>query len=140
MEERSLFLPTPKGGAERAFTIPLSDACMEILEVRQKENEVLYGRDCPYVFPTRSVKGVVIPLSEPKEYKRNLPSPHRLRDTYTTAANSAGLSTYDIEVLTNHRPAKSTVTAGYIRQDLKHLAIQQQKVADYLKEQIGITF
>ncbi len=138
--ECSLHRPNPKGGKERAFTIPLPDICMEILKRRKAGNEIIFGKNCPWVFPTYDVSREVTFIKEPKENKRGLPSPHRLRDTYTTAANSAGLSPYDIEVLTNHRPAKSTVTAGYIKQDLKHLSIQQQKVADYLKERINKMF
>ena len=109
------------------------------MERRMEENEIFFGKNCPWLFPTRSQKGnKVIPLSEPKEPRRSLPSAHRLRDTYTTAANAAGLSPYDIEVLTNHRPAKSSVTAGYINQSIEHLRIQQQRVADYLKEKMDI--
>ncbi len=138
IEAGTLHRPNPKGGKERAFTIPLPDICIEILKRRRVENEILFGKDCEWLFPTRDINGNITHLREPKENKRGLPSPHRLRDTYTTAANSAGLSPYDIEVLTNHRPAKSTVTAGYIKQDIQHLAVQQQKVADYLKQKMGI--
>jgi integrase len=138
-EEGTLHRPNPKGGKDRAFTIPLPDICVEIVKRRREENKILFGTRCPYLFPTTSAKtGDVIPLSEPKEQRRNIPTPHRLRDTYTTAANSAGLSPYDIEVLTNHRPAKSSVTAGYINQGIDHLRVQQQKVADYLKEKLNI--
>lgn len=137
LKEGTLHRPNPKGGKERAFTIPLPDVCLEILHRRKKENEILYSKKCPWVFATINNKGEVVEMQEPKENKRGLPSPHRLRDTYTTACNSAGLSSYDIEVLTNHRPANNTVTAGYISQGIEHLRMQQQKVADYLKAKIG---
>jgi integrase len=136
LDKASLHRPKPKGGKERAFTIPLPDVCVEILKRRQKDNAPFFGKDCPWVFPTRTAKGEVTYIQEPKEYKRGLPSPHRLRDTYTTIANAAGLSPYDIDVLTNHRPPKGSVTAGYIRQDFAYLLTQQQKIADYLKEKI----
>jgi integrase len=133
----SLHRPNPKGGPARAFTIPLPDVCVEILARRREENPKMFGEGCPWVFPSLSLHGdKVIPVSEPQEYKRGLPSPHRLRDTYTTAANGAGLSPYDIDVLTNHRPPQGSVTSGYIRQDFSHLKIQQQKVADYLKDKM----
>jgi integrase len=137
IEKASLHRPLPKGGKDRAFTIPLSDVCVEILRRRKQENAIFYGEDCPWLFPTHDANGAVTHVKEPKEYKRGLPSPHRLRDTYTTIANAAGLSPYDIDVLTNHRPPKGSVTAGYIRQDIGHLLLQQQKVADYLKEKTG---
>lgn len=136
-EKASLHRPRPKGGKDRAFTIPLPDVCVEILRRRKEENAKVFGEDCPWVFPTFDAEGNVTHIQEPKEYKRGLPSPHRLRDTYTTIANAAGLSPYDIDVLTNHRPPKGSVTAGYIRQDFAHLLLQQQKVADYLKGKMG---
>lgn len=133
----TLHRPNPKGGPSRAFTIPLPDVCLELLERRRRDNGPVFGEDCPWVFPSLDRKGGTIkPVSEPRESRFNLPSPHRLRDTYTTAANSAGLSPYDIDVLTNHRPPQGSVTSGYIRQDVSHLRIQQQKVADYLKEKM----
>ncbi len=61
----------------------------------------------------------------------NLPSPHRLRDTYHTACQEAGRP-YDIDVLTNHRPPRGTVSAGYIRQSLDHLREYQEKVTNHL--------
>ncbi len=137
MKAGTLHRPNPKGGKERAFTIPLPDVCLEILERRKEENAILYGKRCPWVFATTNRNGEVIAMRDPKETKRGLPSSHRLRDTYTTACNSAGLSAYDIEVLTNHRPANNSVTAGYISQSIDHLRKQQQKVADYLKGKMG---
>lgn len=138
MKNASLHRPKPKGGASRAFTIPLPDICMDVLQRRQAQNKILFGDNCPWVFPTYSRDGEIVPIQEPKEQRRDMPSPHRLRDTYTTAANSAGLSPYDIDVLTNHRPPVGSVTAGYIRQDFEHLRAQQQRVADYLKAKIGL--
>ena len=133
LEKGSLHRPNPKGGKERAFTVPLPDVCLEILKRRKKENAKFFGEDCPWVFPTHNNEREVTHLQNPTEKSKSIPSPHRLRDTYTTAANAAGLSPYDIDVLTNHRPPIGHVTAGYIRQDFEYLRKQQQKVADYLK-------
>jgi len=127
LEAGTLFRPNPKGGRKRAFTVPLSDFMIEILKRRMIENEIFFPKSL-WVFPAKSSSGHI---AEPKE-KSIKWSCHRLRDTYTTAANSAGLSPYDIETLTNHRPPKSSVTAGYINQGIEQLRDSQQKVTDYL--------
>ncbi len=71
-------------------------------------------------------------IKEPKETRLDLPSPHRLRDTYHTACQEAGLGPYDIDVLTIHRPPRGSVSAGYIRQSMDHLRDCQEKVTEHL--------
>jgi integrase len=123
---RSLFRPNPKGGEERAFTAPLPGYVVEILRRRKAEA----GEDGGWVFPGRSIKGKPpAPIIGRRWGAGRGESPHRLRDTYTTACAEAGLNTFDIDVLTNHRPPKGTVTAGYVNQNFPHLAECQEKVA-----------
>jgi integrase len=162
LKARALHRPSPKGGKERAFTVPLSTAAVEVLRRRQAENGAFPGGDAGWCFPTRSMKdkacdlcaaldqpkhtkGGVTHLVEGKEQRhgidedgeptvtRILPSPHRLRDTYTTAlVEVGGVDAFTIDVLTNHRPPKGTVTSGYVNLSLKHLARAQERVGRFL--------
>lgn len=138
----TLHRPNPKGGSDKAFTIPLSRVALGLLRHRRRQNQILFPTS-PWVFSAESKSGHI---EEPKEQRQingkkvtHLPSPHRLRDTFTTACAEVGLSPYDIDVLTNHRPPKGTVTAGYIRQNIGHLHQCQEKVTAHLLERVRKT-
>jgi integrase len=114
-----LRVPSPKGGTDRAFDLPLSARLIEMLQARITDNtaflEAKLGRkpteaEAGWIFPTILDDGTVGPVSEPKE--KGMVNPHALRHTYATAAKAAGLSEFDIKLLLNHK--LPGVTGGYI--------------------------
>ena len=139
LDKGTLLIPKPKGGKKRAFTLPLSDLPIEILLRWQVENEKLTP-DSPWAFS--SDKSKTGHIAEPKltpAQKASLVVPfsvHGLRHTWITAANAAGLSPYDIKMLTNHMLPKGDVTAGYIGLHMEALRASQQRVTDYLRNLI----
>jgi len=141
LDNGTLLIPNPKGGAKRAFVLPLSDFLLEVLERRKADNEKLVA-DSSWAFP--SPKSKTGHISEPKlkpnqKAKMKVPfSVHGLRHTWMTAANAAGLSPYDIKLLANHGLAKGDVTAGYISPHVKALRASQQRVTDYLRNLLSL--
>ncbi|HVS19351.1 MAG TPA: tyrosine-type recombinase/integrase [Planctomycetota bacterium] len=137
----TLHRPSPKGGPERAFTIPICRALRErLLRIRELSRD-----DDGWVFPARDRAGRTTFVQCPKEQRRvdgrrvrHLPGPHRLRDTFATAAHEARVHPFDLKLLLNHAlPAEDDVTQGYTRPSLEHLAGACEAVAGFLLERAG---
>lgn len=127
-----LFVPSPKGGRERAFSLLLSTHLVELLRQRLEGNDLLFPGS-PWIWPADSKSGHV---SEPKENKRGLASPHTLRHSYATFAKAAGLNEMDIAILMNHK--LPGVTTGYIHETslIEHLRACQKQVTAYILEHV----
>ncbi len=142
VEARTLLLPDPKGGEARAFTIPLSATCVEIIERRLRDNARDLGRedDGGWLFPAIDEKGKVGPIGDLRQQVHGTKgkkttharfpaeSVHDLRRTYTSVAQEAVVTELDQHVLTNHKFSTASVHAGYIAQHIDHLAACQAKI------------
>ncbi|MBZ0235220.1 MAG: integrase arm-type DNA-binding domain-containing protein [Deltaproteobacteria bacterium] len=161
-----LFVPRPKGGEKRAFTLPLAPGVVRMLRARREENGILfapYGGDHGWAFPSLSRKGAevgsrthgrdesapiatVIPVAESKERRRDpatgkmalyLPGLHTLRRTFLTVATEIGISELDRHVLANHAFGTANVNATYIAQSLDHLAGCAARIEAALWDRMG---
>ena len=130
-DAKTLHRPKPKGGVDRAFTVPISDAVIAILRRRQDENPLMYPDDGGWVFPSTNMHGQVTHVAQVKEQRYDdvgrkmnfLPSPHRLRDTFASAAHEARIHPLDLKVLMNHTLPAGDVTEGYIRRGCTVLSV-----------------
>lgn len=137
LRRRILHIPRPKGGADRAFDIPLSRQMIKCLL-----RSVRFGRQMhPYeardwLFPADSADGH---LAEQKEDRAVLSKwGNELRQTYRTVATPAGVSELDARMLMNH--SVPGVNSGYItRHKLleDHLRAQQQAVSNTIFSAVG---
>jgi len=115
--------PRPKGGEERAFTVPVSKAVLDILRRRREENAVIFPRDEGSAWPSRDMSGGVTHVQQVKEQMyiagrkaTAFPSPHRLRDTFRQRRARGRVDWYDLKVLMHHAlPSNGDVTMGYVR-------------------------
>jgi integrase len=53
---RTILHPSPKGGAKRSFSIPMSSELIKILSRRRQDNAAVFSNDSGWVFPSRALK------------------------------------------------------------------------------------
>ncbi len=129
LRRRVLHIPRPKGGADRAFDIPLSRQMILCLMRVTRFSRHFYPLQAnDWLFPADSDSGH---LAEQKERRDVLAKwGNDLRQTFRTLATPAGVSEFDARLLMNH--AIPGVNAGYLsRHKLleDHLRAQQQAIS-----------
>lgn len=132
----SIFIPTPKGGASKAFFIPLSDYLVSLLKKRRAcvPTNAAFP-DSPWVFP--AIDSATGHIEEPTEKRHDFLkrfSPHALRHSYITLAQFAGVNVTDIAFLANQRP--KSITVQYMKALLGPLRERQQTITNYIKEHL----
>lgn len=118
-----LTVPSPKGGADRAFRVPLPRHLLQVLERVRQETAPL---ESPFVFPSITSKsGHVEEMRRTDEFPH---APHQMRHTYRTWSLEAGVDMQTVTLLMNHRPAG--VTWGYVTRAhlLGHMREAQERV------------
>lgn len=145
-----IYRPRPKGGRRSAFTVPLAAEVLRILARRRMDNRVRFGDDSGWAFPSYNMQGRLTHVRQVQHLRdvrgedgvvrkvKSMPSPHRLRDTFATAAHEAGVHPFDRKALMNHKLPESDVTEGYTRPSDDHLRKAADRVADFLLAKAGV--
>ena len=129
LAERALHIPSPKGGAKKAFDIPLSREMICCLARARRFGARMNPEQASrWIFPAESASGHLV---EQKEDRAVLSKwGNDLRQSFRTLAQAAGVSEFDARLLMNH--ALPGVNAGYItRHKLlhDHLRMQQEAIS-----------
>jgi integrase len=134
---RIIRLPAANTKGGRKLDLPMSDFVYDLLEARRA-----MGREGPFVFPADSKSGHIeepaFPLDQVAAATGTRVSPHDLRRTFVTAAESADISPLALSALVNHSLGRD-VTSGYVVMTAEHLTEPAQRVADRLKSLIGLS-
>lgn len=136
LRRRVLHIPRPKGGADRAFDIPLSRQMILCLARVIRLAQHCYPLQTDWLFPADSDSGHLAEQKEPREVLAKWGND--LRQTFRTVATAAGVSELDARLLMNH--AVPGVNAGYIsRHKLleDHLRVQQQAISSTMFDALG---
>jgi len=131
---KRLHVPKPKGGAARAFDLPLSAPLVELLSHRAAEAPKVQ-RKSPFLFPAESASGHVAEVSQ---HELGGLTGHALRHTFATLAVQAGVPLLELKYLLNH--AASNVTMGYIHVGVEHLMQYQERASVYILGALGVAW
>jgi integrase len=115
----------------------MTDFVQSLLVSRQN-----LGRENEYVFAASGERGHVrdpgFSLSLVRKATGIEVSPHDLRRTYVTVAESADISPLALKALVNHSLGGGDVTSGYVQMTTERLREPAQRVADKIRELCGI--
>jgi integrase len=134
---RALYIEKPKGGAERAFDIPLSREMVLCLVRAMRFGRQMYpSRAVEWIFPADSASGH---LAEHREDRTVLSKwGNDLRQSFRTIAIEAGVAEPVAVLLMNH--ALPGVNGGYVNRHKlvqDYLRGQQQRITSTIFQSLG---
>jgi len=134
----SLRLPSPKGGEEKAFELPLSKPMLDCLKRAQELGQTFYPDENKiWVFPTEGGH-----IAEVKENGRVKVSHvgHALRHSFRTIAGAAGIDRLRTKILMNHA-LDDDVTDSYANVPalFSSLMEAQEKISSLVMASLGKT-
>jgi len=109
-KRKSLRIPAPKGGAERAFELPLSEPMLACLKRAKEAGNTFFPEQSQiWVFPAET--GHVAEVKEEGKVKLSHTG-HALRHSFRTLAGAAGIDRLRLKILMNHAVERD-VTDSY---------------------------
>jgi len=129
---RTLTVIDPKNHHDH--TLPLSDFLLELLTLRQAVSV------SPHVFADtagRRISNFRYALATIEKASGVRATPHDLRRTFATVAESLDIPAYALKRLLNHATG-ADVTAGYIVASVERLREPMQKITDYILKAAGV--
>lgn len=97
---QALRIPAPKGGADRAFDLPLSGPMLECLERAKIAGNTFFPEQArTWVFPAET--GHIVEVKEEGRSKLSHTG-HALRHSFRTLAAAAGIDRLRLKILMNH--------------------------------------
>jgi integrase len=135
LKAKVLRIPAERTKAGRELDLPLTDFVLDMLVARRALGKT------DWVFPANSESGHV---EEPKFWLGRVAaacgkrvSPHDLRRTFVTVAESCNISVIALRALVNHSLGRD-VTSGYVQMTAERLREPAQLVTDRMKKLCGI--
>jgi integrase len=134
LPHRVIRIPAERTKSRRPLNLPMSDVVYSMLKARRALGKTAF------VFPGPNAKGCI---AEPRFFFGQiaktsgiLVSPHDLRRSFITVAESLDISMLALAAMLNH--AVPGMTSNYVKMSVERLRAPVQKVADRLKELCGI--
>jgi len=109
-KRKSLRIPVPKGGSERAFDLPLSEPMLACLKRAKEDGNTFFPEQSRiWIFPAET--GHVAEVKEDGKVKLSHTG-HALRHSFRTLAGAAGIDRLRLKILMNHAVERD-VTDSY---------------------------
>ncbi len=134
---KALRIPTPKGGAERAFDLPLSKLMLACLKRAKEAGNTFFPEQARiWIFPAET--GHVAEVKEDGKVKLSHTG-HALRHSFRTLAGAAGIDRLRLKILMNHAVERD-VTDSYANVPalFESLMEAQQRISAFIMESIGV--
>lgn len=136
LDARTLFIPGDDAKNHEPHRLPLPDVLLDMLAARKR---TAAGAFVFAVARTGKPPATTLKACNRVAAASGVPfSPHDLRRTFLTIAESLDIPAYALKRLANHK-MKGDVTAGYIVTSVERLRKPMQQIADFILSAAGKT-